>query len=341
MRGGPPCPLSCPPAGLASLSKLALPSNPPAGPTLLVLFFASGALGLVYEVLWMRWLTTLFGATTLATTATLSGFFLGLALGSLALGERSRRWRRPLLAFGLLEIGVGLGALLVHPILDLYRHVYPLVHVRLASFPAGFALVKLLLAVAAIGIPTFCMGGTLPALGQAVAPTGKRLGMPVGGLYAINLAGAALGTLAVPFVLLPRLGLGTTYVVRDLGKPDRWCRCCALVRLVIPRGGAPQSAPAAPPSVSVPLLVLALSFLSGLSTLALQTLWTRMFSLVHENSALFVRRRPCSCSSSVCRRSRPGAKGACGGAGRRGPCWAPPGALPASWSRPRRASSLP
>ena len=34
----------------------------------------------------------------------------------------------------------------------------------------------------------------------------------------------------------------------------------------------------------MPLLVLSLSFLSGLCTLALQALWTRMFSLVHENS---------------------------------------------------------
>jgi hypothetical protein len=171
-----------------------------------VLFFVSGALGLVYEVLWMRWFTTLFGATTLATTATLSGFFLGLAAGSRTFGERSKRWRRPVRAFGILEIGVGLGALLVHPILDLYRQAYPVLYPLLSPFPAGFALVKLLLALAAIGIPTFCMGGTLPALGQAIVSPGARLGVPVGGLYAINLLGASLGTLVVPFVLLPRLG---------------------------------------------------------------------------------------------------------------------------------------
>ena len=230
----------------------------------------------------MRWLTTLFGATTLATTATLSGFFLGLALGSLALGERSRQWRRPLLAFGLLEIGVGLGALVVPPILDVYRHVYPLLRFRFASLPAGFALVKLLLAAAAIGIPTFCMGGTLPALGQAVVPEGRRLGMPVGGLYAINLAGAALGTLAVPFVLLPRLGLGTTYACAIAGSLTVGVVAC-LVGWSSPEAARPVS-PDAPPSVSVPALLLVLSFVSGLSTLALQTLWTRMFSLVHENS---------------------------------------------------------
>src|SRR5687767_1314119 len=110
-----------------------------------VLFFLSGALGLVYEVLWMRWFATLFGATTLATTATLSGFFLGLAAGSHTFGERSKRWRRPVRAFGLLEVGVGLGALLVQPVLDLYVQAYPVLYARLSPFPAGFALVKLLL----------------------------------------------------------------------------------------------------------------------------------------------------------------------------------------------------
>jgi len=238
----------------------------------------SGALGLVYEVLWMRWLTTLFGATTLAVTATLSGFFLGLGLGSVVLGERSKRWRRPLRAFGLLETGVGLGALLVHPILDLYREAYPLIGPRLSPFPAGLAVVKLLLAWAAVALPTFCMGATLPALGEVVARSGRRLGIPVGGLYAVNLLGAALGTLAVPFLLLPRLGLDRTYACAIAGS-----LAVGLLACLTPEAARPV-VPAAPPSVSMPAFVLALSFVSGLSTLALQSLWTRMFSLVHESS---------------------------------------------------------
>ena len=233
----------------------------------------------------MRWLTTLFGATTLAVTATLSGFFVGLAAGSLALGERSRRWRRPLLAFGLLEIGVGLGALLVHPILDLYRDLYPLIRLRLDASPAGFALVKLVLAWAAVGIPTFCMGATLPALGEAVAHSGKRLGISVGGLYAVNLLGAAAGTLAVPFVLLPRLGLDTSYACAVAASLTVGLIAVTRARLASATERAPNEAPAAlSVSVSLPLLVLALSAISGVSTLALQTLWSRMFSLVHENS---------------------------------------------------------
>ena len=236
----------------------------------------------------MRWFTTLFGATTLATTATLSGFFLGLAAGSHTFGERSKRWRRPVRAFGLLEVGVGLGALLVPPILDLYRQAYPVLYPRLSPFPAGFALVKLLLAVAAVGIPTFCMGGTLPALGEAIAAPGRRLGIPVGGLYAINLLGAALGTLAVPFVLLPRLGLDTSYACAVAGSLG-----VGLTAYVVgsrdSSAGHPQRARLPAPATRRTRRPSRASSscsrrVSGLCTLALQVLWTRMFALVHENS---------------------------------------------------------
>ena len=235
----------------------------------------------------MRWFTTLFGATTLATTATLSGFFLGLAAGSRAFGERSKRWRRPVRAFGVLEIGVGLGALLVPLVLGLYARMYPALHPWLSPYPAGFALVKLLLAVAAIGLPAFCMGGTLPALAGAIASPGSRLGIPVGGLYAIHLLGAALGTLAVPFVLLPRLGLTASYACAIAGS-----LAIGVTAFFVgsrPPGETPwEDASAHPgsPSLtpSIAGVVLVLSAVSGLSALALQVLWTRMFALVHESS---------------------------------------------------------
>jgi spermidine synthase len=235
----------------------------------------------------MRWFTTLFGATSLATTATLSGFFLGIAAGSRTFGERSKRWRRPVLAFGLLEIGAGLGAMLVPPILALYRDVYAVVNPALSSSPTSFAVAKLLLAVAAVGLPTFCMGGTLPALGEAVASPGRRLGVPVGGLYAINLLGAAAGTLMVPFVLLPRLGLDAGYACAVVGSLAIGAAACLVGAAAPPRPApevSPSGRPSAWPAPSIARLALALSGLSGLCALALQVLWTRMFALVHENS---------------------------------------------------------
>jgi spermidine synthase len=259
---------------------MSLPS--PAGRAALpFLFFGSGAVGLVYEVLWMRRFTVLFGGTALATTATLSGFFLGLALGSAAFGERAKRWRQPLRAFGLLEIGVGVGALMLEPILDLYGRAYPALQAALSPYPFAFAVAKLALAMVAVGIPTFCMGGTLPALSEAVAPAGSSVGIPVGGLYAINLLGATLGTLAVPFLLLPRLGVEGSYlcaVAASLGIGlTAWIAGATSDRAMVEPSPPAREATGLGP-------VLGLSAFSGACTLGLQVLWTRMFSLVHENS---------------------------------------------------------
>jgi spermidine synthase len=85
-----------------------------------VLFFLSGALGLVYEVLWVRRLTTVFGPPPWPSRPPCPASSSASRWAASRSALRSRRWRRPLVAFGLLEIGVGLGALLFQPILGLY-----------------------------------------------------------------------------------------------------------------------------------------------------------------------------------------------------------------------------
>jgi len=55
-------------------------------PVLLLMFFLSGAAGLIYEVVWTRWLTLVFGTTVYAYSIVLSAFMAGLALGSLSPG---------------------------------------------------------------------------------------------------------------------------------------------------------------------------------------------------------------------------------------------------------------
>lgn len=74
---------------------------------LFLCFFLSGAGSLVYEVVWLRWLTLVFGATTLAISTTLAAFMGGLAAGSWAGGRLATRVRRPVVAYGVLESGSG------------------------------------------------------------------------------------------------------------------------------------------------------------------------------------------------------------------------------------------
>jgi len=136
----------------------------PAG---LFLAFASGATALVYEVLWKRQFINLFGAIAPAVSATLSAIFFGFAAGNAFIGSRPARWPRALRAYGLLEVGVGLTALLVMPLIGIYEQVYPALHGKFFGRPTVFLVVKSCLAAAALFLPAFLMGGTLPLLAQA------------------------------------------------------------------------------------------------------------------------------------------------------------------------------
>src|SRR5580693_3895679 len=76
--------------------------------TLAVLYFASGAVGLVDEVIFFKYLSLTFGATAQASSAVLVAFMGGLALGATAAARFDARVSRPLLAYGVLEVAVGI-----------------------------------------------------------------------------------------------------------------------------------------------------------------------------------------------------------------------------------------
>jgi len=78
-----------------------------------VLFLASGAAGLIYQVVWTQDLVLIFGDTTLAIVTTVSAFLAGLGIGSLVGAAVAARLRRALAVYGLLEITVGCLALLM------------------------------------------------------------------------------------------------------------------------------------------------------------------------------------------------------------------------------------
>src|SRR4029079_14458385 len=79
----------------------------------LALFFVSGASGLVYEVLWTRRLTLLFGSGLFATSTILATFMGGLAFGAWLLGKAVDRRPNPFIFYGWLEIGIGIYALVL------------------------------------------------------------------------------------------------------------------------------------------------------------------------------------------------------------------------------------
>src|SRR5688572_29417807 len=186
--------------------------RPSMAPVVLLLF-GSGVVALSYEVLWMQAFTVRFGAGAPAAAATVAALFTGLALGSAWFGARVPRWRSPLRGYALLELGAALGAALVPAITQVSARLAPPFQRLAGEGPAYFLAYQTAIVFVALLLPTFLLGGTLPAAVQALDDGRGRAVPASGALYAANTAGGILGVLLVPFVLLPALGAARAYTL--------------------------------------------------------------------------------------------------------------------------------
>lgn len=173
---------------------------------LLLAFLLSGTAGLGYEILWTRLLGVALGSETLAVFGVLAGFFLGLAVGAVALQRYTRRSRDPLLVFAALEGAAALFA-------ALSPHLLYWLAGALSGFGGARGSASALLhavAISAIALlpATICLGGTLAAMVEARrrARPSDLAGRGLGRLYGANTLGAMLGTLLAVYFVLPRFG---------------------------------------------------------------------------------------------------------------------------------------
>lgn len=174
------------------------------------LFFVSGATALVYQTLWNRDLHLVFGTSTFAIATVLSAYMLGLALGGALMGSRADRIVHPLRVYGLLEVGIGLYALSFPWLVELVTPVYLSTYQALQPGPVLFGLVQFVVVGSLLVLPTAAMGATLPLLSRFATTALGGAGDRIGTLYAVNTAGAVVGTWLAGFHLLPGLGLSWT-----------------------------------------------------------------------------------------------------------------------------------
>ena len=260
----------------------------------LAIFVLSGAAGLIYEIVWSRQLVLVFGNTTQAVSAILTGFFGGMAIGAAVGGRIADRVRSPLRMYGILEL-VLVVVVLVTPISfrlihEVYRGIYP----SLESTPQLLALVRLVLAVAALAPATILMGATFPSLTRYLART-SALSRAFGRLYAANTLGAIVGTLAAGLVLIELFGLGGALAIGAgcsaiagigalwLARGDGRDPAPATVTAASPAPPRVPAASPAPPRVPAGTasrvgLALVIAFVSGLTSLAYQVTWTRLLA---------------------------------------------------------------
>jgi spermidine synthase len=271
----------------------------------LLCFFASGTSGLIYQVVWVRELVLVFGATTFAVSTVLTAFMGGLALGSFYFGRRSESLHRPLRLYGLLEIGIGIYGLAVPFIFAALPVVYHPIWRWLQLSFFTLSLVRFIFAALVLILPTALMGATLPVLASYYARDARRIGLRVGSLYALNTFGAVIGAAVTGFALIPLLGMHATTAtaaainitlglvalrVSRLAESDPVAGGKGESGLDEPEAAPPIQAPTAPVIIHslggeslsrrALIVILAVFAVSGFIALAYEVIWSRVLALI-------------------------------------------------------------
>jgi spermidine synthase len=139
------------------------------------------------------------GIDVYAVTIGVSAFFAGLGLGGYLFGRRGDRCARPLILYAELEMGVALSGVAATFGLAHSARVFNALELRFGILAWGIPILL-------VGLPAVVMGGVLPVIVR-LASSHRQIGAAGGFLYATNTAGAILGVLLAPFLLLPWLGV--------------------------------------------------------------------------------------------------------------------------------------
>jgi len=232
---------------------------------LALLYTASGITGVAYEILWARMLSLQFGASIFGVVFTVTAFMAGLGLGSLY--GVTRKVRRPVAAFALLEIGVALYSLVLPSLLRFGTAEIDALSSSLS--PASWFGLQGVVSVFLLLIPAALMGASFPMVLGAAENSSLRLGT----IYGLNTAGAAVGAL-LPLGLLPELGwTGAVRLVAAIGL------VVGAGALVLSNGLAARTPDAGRHPFPKTWSLLPYAGI-GASSLMLQVGWTRLYSLV-------------------------------------------------------------
>lgn len=268
--------------------------QPPFG-LILALFVVSGATGLIDQLCFAKYLSYIVGSTAHAVSAVLSAFMTGLALGAFLGGRYSRSVRRPLLAYGVLELVVAVTVALSPAAFEALAPLYAAVA---RSAPGSLALLsaaRWLGALLIVIVPTTAMGATLPLLSRLLPASNSDAGAGalrerrLGALYASNTAGGAIGALLAAYLILPTLGMSATVFVSALGSAAIGCLAIYFGRRapaapLTATHGVPEPASTAA-SVDGAFVAYVVAAASGALVFAAEVVFTHLLALIIGNSA--------------------------------------------------------
>jgi predicted membrane-bound spermidine synthase len=251
----------------------------------LLLFAAyalSGLSALIYQVAWQRILAIHSGVGIYSIALIVSAFMAGLGIGSL-LGAKTSYTSRMggcLLLFVLCEVLIGCWGLISCEVY--YRWIG-----NLSPWLFQSVWISGIAHFAALVLPTTWMGMSLPYLSQYVSSKSNQSARMVGWLYTANIAGAALGAIATPWIFIRFLGIPNTIQIAAVANLVAGGIAFLLWRNEANRSSIPQRRRPKPPyqetcttttqSSEVSLsLWLGLYGISGVFSLAFEVLWFRV-----------------------------------------------------------------
>lgn len=242
-----------------------------------LLFFLSGSTALIYELVWFKRFSQVWGSSSYAMGAVVAAFLLGLGVGARTLGTRASRSRAPLKTYAVFEAAICVFAALSLFAIEALRGPTSIAYEWFGPAGASGAIVRLLLAFLVLGPPTILMGATLPLLVAQFELEGRAGWRGTALLYATNTLGAAAGCFVTGFFLLPQFGLRQTLVVAIAVN-----LLVVVAALFLARSAARREVTEGEVSpVFVPLRRYTLAALAlGVAALSMHMIWARQLSLV-------------------------------------------------------------
>lgn len=243
---------------------------------LLVLVFAlSGCSALIYEIVWFQLLEFIIGSSAVSLGVLLAVYMGGLCVGSLASVRLSWRRQSALRIYAWLEFGIAVAAALAWLELPALRAIYA----RVGGFGVWGITLRIMVAGLCLLPPTILMGATLPTVARWVRATTAGLSW-VGWLYAANTFGAVVGCLTAGFYLLRVYDMPTATIVAIVLNVIAGTLALTMSGQARPHHSV-QAQPVANVAKQMPHGdVLVLVFLSGLTALGAEVVWTRLLSLL-------------------------------------------------------------
>jgi len=247
------------------------------------MFTVSGFSGLIYESIWSHYLKLFLGHAAFAQSLVLIIFMGGMAAGAWLVSRHSSHWKSPLLAYAIVEVIIGLLAMVFHDVFQSTIDVFYSSILPGIGIPTVGSVLKWSAAALLIFPQSMLLGMTFPLMSAGIlrrypSTPGSSLAM----LYFTNSIGAAVGVLISGFWLIGAVGLPGTIFTAGLLNIGLALAIWVLIKLD-PDPNAPAivaTGSASTEARSVTTLFLVAAFVTGAASFIYEIGWIRMLSLV-------------------------------------------------------------